>query len=294
MLGTWWARLGLSELTWDEVFSRHSLVAMVAAGLIASCGAALLPVGARVRLRLCGVIAFSGTLLLVTAWMNSGFRRPQEAWQYIPAASLLIAVAGLIDLIRRLSPVAVWLARGTCLQVVACLLIPGGPGWEDWAPQYVWWSLAIGQSCVLGWAAWDAICLSGSSRELPWCLVMILMTCTLFAGQSFASMKDVALISGAQCAAIAVVYTIRPRAELLRGMLGSVCFVIAAVAVSSHLNDFSGIPRASFLCVIAAPLMTALADVVPGRRYRPALRLSCTAIPLLAGVVWLLATPSPW
>jgi hypothetical protein len=220
--------------------------------------------------RLTAVAAVAGLIAAVVA-ADLVPVKPIERRDWLPTVAVAAALAGLFA-----RPWPVRAALGAIVAVITAWVV--APTWEDAEP---WRGRAFAAVAAGVFAAWLVEPLSRRpGRTWPWLLALTAAAAAVVLERS--GNARFALLAGVLTALIAGIGLAGRGRAVADGLLPVAAVLLPGLLALGYENTFSDVPLACFVLVAVAPLLLAVASLLP--RGRLAGQVLAVAVPVAAAV----------
>jgi hypothetical protein len=239
------------------------------------------------------------TALALTGQITWGFLRPDESWDWLPGLTLVACFVGIVE--RRLLSApgkqsvslaaARWALRLAVGAAAAWLLVGTQAKLE---PVPGWW-YAVLTLVIAGLWGLERLARDWPGAGLPVLLALVVVAAAAVVELvGFGTLAQTMGVLAAVCGACAVAGWLWPRAPVAAGTVPAFAVLLPGLLFVTYFRtySYSDVPAASYLLVLAAPLLLAVTLLPPlGRLSRGWLALLRTAavLALLAVAVALAA-----
>jgi len=214
--------------------------------------------------------------------------RPVEAWDWLPLLGLLAAAAGWIEQIGKGSRAVRWVGRLLVVGLTAGLLVRAQAAREP-KPIALSWYPVVALVVLALWGVLDLSARRRPSAVTPALLAGVGLAAAAVA--EFAAFTRVAQMGGVVAGTMggwAIVAWRRPREGVVQAGVACLSVLLPGLLFAAYFNGYGDVPAASYLLLLAAPLLlgavTLLPSPDPAPLWRGLLRVAAVLLPLGAGL----------
>ncbi len=231
------------------------------------------------------VVAMSGALALWLAFaLRNGWSLwPEDVWQRIPVASLLVAVVTAVTEIflhprgiqaeageaisapeqrERKSfaglEIMIWLLRAVAIAQAALIIFPTGESWVELQSMRRWWIGVITVGVSFGWYSISR-CRTNVAPIVGFALIPWTVAAAFLISQSFMKVTEPMLAIATLLALASLFDWKRRTACFLNTISGVTLFTAAAAIAQGQFYSYLDLPRNLYAIAILTPLLIALA-----------------------------------
>jgi hypothetical protein len=217
--------------------------------------------------------SLSAVIAIVVAFgLRNGFAIwPEDAWQRIPQASVIIAASTILSelFLQKSKKIAVafQLLIVLVLGLATYFVFPSGTGWEDLQKEFPRWLLVLVIGCG------GTVILAGrlSNRRaavlgflgIPWTMVAAYLV-----SQSFIKVTEPILAVATVLGMASILSWKVEKSRPLHCVSGPLLFVVAAALAHGKFYSYLDTPAAVYQAVIIAPILAATVAFLPLLMFR--------------------------